>query len=381
LFFTLTIIALISVSSAQAQTYTFSTLYSFKNNGTDPANPMGYPTVDSSGNVYGTSQFGGSDRTDCTGGCGSVFKVTKAGVMAVLHNFGDVDDPGGPLTGLVRDKAGNLYGTTQESAFKLTPSGAETILHSFPIGSIDGFYPNDVTLDSAGNLYGTTENGGTGGDGVVFKIDTANTYSVLHNFCPNPPACLDGEYPVGRLVRDAAGDLYGVTVSGGTDGYGTVFKLTEADVESVLHSSNGTSDGYNLSGLTQDKQGKLYGVNALGGKFSKGTLFSLPESGGALSTLYNFCSLSRCADGETPLAPIQLDSAGNIYGTAYTTANKGCVVWEVTSAGKLVTLHTFSLGINCVSGLSIDSTGNLVGFTENGGASGLGSVFKLTLAK
>lgn len=373
----LSVLALCGASMLEAQTYTFSTLYSFKNNGSDPATPMSYPTVDASGNVYGTSQFGGS--TACSSGCGTVFKVTPAGVLSVLHDFGLND--GGPLTGLVRDKSGNLYGTTQGIAFKLTPSGNETVLHTFAVGASDGFAPNTVTLDSAGNLYGTAQNGGSFGAGVIFKIDTSNTYSVLYNFCPDTQTCADGQFPLGRLVRDASGNLYGTTVSGGANGDGAVFKLTPSGVESVLHSFDG-SDGRETSGLTQDKQGNVYGVNALGGEFGDGTLFKQPESGSTLSTLHSFCSLVHCADGDVPNEPVQLDSAGNIYGTAvFGPGNMGAVVWELTAAGQIVVLHTFAKGVRCESGLAIDSAGNLYGFTENGGTSSRGSVFKLTLAK
>ncbi len=374
----LSILVLGSATILEAQTYTFSTLYSFKNNGSDPAFPQDFPTVDASGNVYGTSQWGGS--TECSNGCGTVFKVTQAGALSVLHDFGQSD--GAPLTGLVRDNAGNLYGTTQSIAFKLTPTGNETVLHTFGAGASDGFSPNTVTLDSAGNLYGTAQNGGSFGAGVIFKIDTSSTYSVLYNFCPDTKTCADGDFPIGRLVRDASGNLYGTTVSGGANSDGAVFKLTPSGVESVLHSFDGNDDGRETSGLTQDKQGNLYGVNALGGAFEDGTLFKQPESGATLTTLHSFCSLVHCADGDVPNAPVQLDSAGNIYGTAiFGPGNMGSVIWELTATGKIVVLHTFAKGVQCVSGLAIDSAGNLYGFTDKGGTSSRGSVFKLTLAK
>lgn len=386
------IVLLGGASVVTAQTYTFSTLYSFKNNTTDPANPMSFPTVDSSGNIYGTSFSGGSDRTDCSGGCGSVFKLTPSGSLSVLHSFNAGPDYGGTTTNVARDKAGNLYGTSGSTAgiaFKITPSGDETIIHSFPLGSSNGFSPNNVILDSAGNLYGTTLNGGPAGFGLVFKIDASDNYSVLYSFCPSS-GCSDGEFPFGRLVRDSAGNLYGAALSGGisTDcagGCGVVYKLTPGGVQTVLHAFDGT-DGYQpLSGLTQDKKGNLYGVDNFGGEgtfgTSNGTLFKQPESGGALTILYNFCARSRCADGKNPIGPVQIDSVGNIYGVAQGSAgNMGSVVWEFTAAGKEVVLHTFPKNVVCDGGLAIDSSGNLYGFTSNGGTDSLGSVYKLTLA-
>ncbi len=374
----LPILALAIASAAQAQTYTFSTLYSFKDNLTDPQNSTAPVIVDTSGNLYGTG-LGGRF------GFGVVFKVTPAGKLVVLHSFkGAPTDGDTPFTGLTRDASGNLYGTTSAggshslgTVFKLTPSGRETILHSFD--GTDGDSPNAVTLDSKGNVYGTTPFGGGNSEGVAFEIDTGGHFSILHTFC-SLSECADGDEPIGNLVLDSAGNIYGTT--GNIVGHGTVFKLTTAGVETILHTFNGT-DGDDPDSLTLDSKGNLFGSTFAGGTHQfEGTLFKLPQAGGSLTTLYNFCAVSRCKDGKLILGPIAIDNSGNIFGVALESAgNTGSVVWEFSAAGKETHLYTFPRNVMSMAGLAIDSAGNLYGTTYGGGSNGRGSVFKLTRAK
>jgi len=216
-------------------------LYSFMG-GTDGAYPSGALLRDAAGNLYGTASLGGAFNQ------GVVFKVDTLGNETVLYSFTGGADGGSPGGGVVTDASGNLYGTAAAGGitkgicakgipagcgvvFKLDPSGNETVLHTFT-GRADGGFPSSgVIRDAAGNLYGEAALGGTAttsacsntiGCGVVFKLDTSNVETVLHNFDER-----DGRNPAGGLVQDSAGNLYGTTEIGGSkQNFGVVFKLT-----------------------------------------------------------------------------------------------------------------------------------------------------------
>lgn len=376
---------------ATAQTYKYSTLYAFKNNGTDPQNPYAPLIVDSAGNLYGTSNNGGKYSN------GTVFKVTKSGTLTVLHSFqGSPSDGENPQASLTRDSAGNLYGTTEYGGdydggvvFKLSSSNQETILFSgFDATGVNGGVPNSVVRDSAGNLYGTTLQGGLGPySGIAFKLDTNDNFTVLHDFCSaGGPDCSDGSQPLSLITT--GGNFYGTTEHGGDLGGGTVYKITPEGVVTVLHSFGGAGDGKLPGGsLRQDAKGNLYGVTLNGGindTFDEGgILFKQPEAGGPETVLYNFGSLPNCADGCNPLGPIAMDKTGNIYGIAFTGGFdlSPAVVWEVNTAGKETILHTFGTNVFVFAGIIIDSAGNLYGVTTSGGPANLGGVYKLTLEK
>jgi uncharacterized repeat protein (TIGR03803 family) len=198
-----------------------TTLYSFTG-GSDGGAPFAGLVLDSKGNLYGTAQFGGAAFA------GVVFQVDPSGTETVLYSFAGGTDGGSPSAGLILDSAGNLYGTTFSgganglgTVFEVTPSGAETVLHSFA-GGADGLNPQYASLvrDAAGNLYGTTPGGGAHSIGVVFKVDPQGVGTVLHSFNHG-----DGELPNGTLALDSKGNLYGTTVYGGAYGGGVVFKM------------------------------------------------------------------------------------------------------------------------------------------------------------
>jgi len=208
-------------------------LHSF-NGGSDGASPSAPLIFDAEGNLYGTTAYGGS-TTYCDGsGCGTVFKLSPSGTETVLYSFTGGADGGIPIAGLIFDGQGNLYGTTEGggsfgygTVFKLTASGTETVLYSFS-GGADGEHPAaGVVLDSQGNLYGTAGGGlnnspCVGGCGVIFEVSPSGTETVLYSFTGGD----DGYYPKGPLVFDGQGNLYGTTLAGGVYGWGTVFKLT-----------------------------------------------------------------------------------------------------------------------------------------------------------
>ncbi len=383
----------VAIGSAEAQTVTI--LHSFTEQGGEGGEPYFAGLIrDSSGNLYGTTTYGGSS------GRGTVFKLDTSGQLTVLHNFSDgtvTNDGYWPEAGLTLDSAGNLYGTTVHggpanagTVFKVTSSGQNySVLHNF--GNGDGNRPQgDLILDSAGNLYGTTVFGGSSSSGTVFKLDSSGQLTVLHNFGDGTVAN-DGQFPQGALIFDSAGNLYGTTAGGaafGGAGSGTVFKLDTSGQLTVLHSFNdGTvaNDGQSpQAGLTLDSVGNLYGTTLYGGLSNLGTVFKLDTSGNNYTVLHSFRDGSASNDGEVPYAGVIVDSSGNLYGT---TAGGGSSGWgtafKLDSSGQLTVLHSFSDGSVAndgsvpYAGLMRDSSGNLYGTTTGGGSSGVGTVFKL----
>src|SRR5438874_100705 len=233
------LIALLALSwpfvAPWVQAQTFAVLYSFTG-GADGSSPQAGLVRDKRGNLYGTTAQGGSSA-NCFLGCGVVFKLDTWGNETVLHTFTNTPDGALPQAGLVRDRAGNLYGTTafggsfnRGSVFKLDTTGNETVLHSFT-GVLDGAFPQaGLVMDKAGNFYGTT---GGPGAGTVFKLDTSGNETLLYIFADSP----DGASPQAGLVIDQSGNIYGTTTTWGSSfRYGTGFKLDTSNNETVLHS-------------------------------------------------------------------------------------------------------------------------------------------------
>jgi uncharacterized repeat protein (TIGR03803 family) len=367
-------LTVIAAQSAQAQTFTM--LHSFTST-PDGASPTA-PVIDVAGNFYGTTTEGGTFNR------GTIFKVNTKGKEVVLRNFTGGPKGGQPGAGLVLDSAGNFYGSTSAggtsnsgTVFKLDTTGQEIVLYSFCSVAlcVDGAFPlAGVVVDSAGNLYGTTNEGGTY-EGTVFKVDTAGTETVLHNFT----AGTDGAFPVAGVVVDLAGNLYGTTAVGGTSNYGTVFKVDTSGTETVLYSFAGGADGaYPVGGLVQDEKGNLYGTTYAGGAAGGGTVFKL-NTKGTETVLHSF---TGGTDGDGPNGLLARDAKGNLYGTTQFGGSFGVgTAFEVTAGGKETVLHTFTGGSDGGQphgGLVMDTKGNLYGTTEDYGSGGYGTVFKLT---
>ena len=187
----------------------------------------------------------------------------------MLHNFASPPKGASPYAGVIRDSAGNLYGTTfgggtagRGVVYKLDTAGHETVLYSFTGGADGGDPYAGVIRDSAGDLYGTTFGGGAAGAGVVYKLDPADHETVLYSFTGGA----DGGNPYAGVIPDSAGDLYGTTFGGGAAGAGVVYKLDPADHETVLYSFTGGADGGNpYAGVIPDSAGNLYGTTYGGG--------------------------------------------------------------------------------------------------------------------
>lgn len=400
--------------------------------GRDGFLPYANLILDGGGNLYGTTAYGGHHQCAYNSGCGTIFQLTPGGngqwTETVLHDF-SYGTGYYPFDGLIFDAAGNLYGTTQGggtydagTVFRLAPmaKGAwtYTVLYSFTGGN-DGAYPSSsLIFDSAGNLYGTAGNGGAYGVGTVFQLAKGTngkwTETVLHTFQHDGK---DGIYPGTNLTLDAAGNLYGTTCCGGNQGSscspndfgcGIVFELIPGSKgiwkERVLHNFNYKDGANSNAGLIFDGAGNLYGTTQWGGAFGPGctlvgcgTVFELSPAGNGNwreKVLHRFNS----KDGSSPNGSLLFDAAQNLYGTTfYGGANHpkcayNCgIVFELTQNAKgewtEKILHGFDRkdGAYPASSLVFDPLGNLYGTTQGGGAyvgrcdgEGCGTVFEIT---
>jgi len=380
--------------SVQAQTVALTTMNTFVySNG---ANPYAGLVQDAKGNFYGTTA--GGANTSCSLGCGTVFQVAPSGALTTLHVFSPGADGYYPHASMLLAADGNLYGTTTNgglsnssncsygcgTVFRLTPSGAFTTLYQFT-GGADGGGPNAGMIQgSDGNLYGTTKIGGTivdgscsSGCGTVFQITPTGTLKTAYSF-----KFSDGAIPTGGVIQATDGNFYGTTFDGGASGDGTVFQLTAAGRLNTLHSFKGSDGADPYAGLIQASDGNFYGTTQYGGVAGYGTIFQMTPNG-VLNTQYQF----RGTDGANPTSPLIQGSDGNFYGTTtqggvstYGTLIYGSA-FQLTPTGVLTTLHAFirTDGSAPYGGLIEGADGNFYGTTEAGGFSGYGIVFKLQL--
>lgn len=376
-----------AVQMAQSQTY--QVIHNFTDIGSDGATPYGGPILDPLGNLYGTTYLGGY------GGSGTVYKLSPQGSSwkytslysfkgqwdgagpafgslafdgnrglfgttegggdfgtafavcqcahheVVVHSFGAGTDGAQPIGGVVFDSAGNFYGTTSLGGlygngivFKVTPHGqnwVETVIYSFVGGSDAASPAAGVSLDAAGNIYGTASLGGANGLGAIYKVSrsgSAWTETVLYNF----QGANDGANPVGGVIVDQAGNLYGTTFDGGINGGGTVYELSPSSggwTFTTIYSFVGGYGGpYNK--LTLDAKGNIYGFTNGEGANGLGSVFKLsPGSGGwTFTDLYDFVGGS---EGGSPYGSVAVDAAGNVFGTAVIGGSDGQgVIFEIT---------------------------------------------------
>lgn len=389
----LLLVAVTSRSNAQIP------LASFNGTGNGAVPWTGYPIViDASGNGYGTTVEGGTYDE------GTVFQVTPAGTLTTIYTFCsqiNCTDGAAPYAGLVQGANGNFYGTTQSggangdgTVFVVTKAGLLTTLHSFAGYPTDGASPvAGLVLATDGNFYGTTAGGGSNGGGTVFKITPTGTITTLYSFC-SQINCSDGFSPHASLTQSGNGNFYGTTRDGGSNSSGTVFEITPSGQLTTLYnfcSLTGCADGsLPTAGLVQASNGNFYGTTAFGGaNGDTGTIFEMTPSG-QLTTLYNFCSQTFCTDGTHPHAGLLQGSDGNLYGT--TAGGQGPNLWwsfgtvfGMTPAGQLTTLYDFCSQSYCSDGayphggLAQSGSGVLFGATYYGGTYLDGTVFTLPL--
>ena len=327
------VLALAVLTPSPSSAQTFNVIYTFTG-GFDGANPLAGLTMDARGNLYGTASEGGG------GGQGTVYKlIHNASGWQFNRLYGFSWPAGSALDARVLfGPDGALYGTTYYggagygNVFSLVPPPTpprtaqdnhwiETGLYTFTGGS-DGADPEgDLAFDDAGNIYGSTFFGGSNGGGAVFELTrSGNSWqeSVLYSFTND-----DGVWPVGVILQ--AGDFYGTTSFRGAFGNGAVFQLSPSGsgwTENVLYSfPSGNSGGQSASEVIFDGAGSMYGstFNNGDGGYGPGTVWELMPSGGGwtFSTLYNF-SAPGCSSPQGPRnAPLTMDPAGNLYGTTY----------------------------------------------------------------
>lgn len=409
------------ILSASADAATFKVLYNFcsRYQCSDGASPYAGLTVDKAGNLFGTTAGGGLVADGMRNwSYGTVYELTPDGTETVLHSFSGGSDGASPMSRVIEDPYGNLYGTAANggssachlgcgTVYRISPDGVETTLHGFT-GGADGYFSEaSLVMDASGNLFGTTKYGGgtkvcfSNSCGTVFRIAPDGTETILHTFCLKAH-CGDGFGPDAPLVLDLTGSLYGTTYNGGAHkdgewhscgglGCGVIFRLNADGTETELYAFRGPRrDGAEpRSGITMDKSGNVYGTTLDGGgtcyrdHCGKGTVYKITPDG-TETQLHVFRGGS---DGAYPYGGVVLDRAGNLYGTtsgdniSCDVASPHCgTVFEITADGAYRVLHWFKggrSGATPFAGLLL-YRGKLYGTSTWGGANDGGTIFEIT---
>jgi uncharacterized repeat protein (TIGR03803 family) len=348
------------VIAASTLAQTFTTLVNFTgDNGRDPY--LSSLVQGTDGNLYGVTLIGGVS-TSCQAlgvndGCGIFFRMTPDGTLTTIYNFcqqSGCTDGYLPM-GITLSSNGSFYGTTQAGGanregtiFRITPRGTLTTLYSFCAKSncADGAVPLAGLVQATdGNWYGTTfysENSGEG-SGTIFRMTSAGQLTTLYTF----PSSGN---PAAALIQGRDGNLYGTaTGNNGGGGASTIFKITLSGVFTTLYQFESPADVY--TALVQGADGNFYGTSATGGTNISGYCTGLLQScgtvfritpGGALTTIYNFCNESNCADGAAPFSPLIHADNGKFYGMTYGGgSSEAGTVFSISSAGALSTLESF----------------------------------------
>ena len=386
-----------AIAGVASHAQSFKTIFGFDHtNGSDPTAPaQGFD-----GRLYGTTQYGGANDW------GTAYRTTISGNLVTTSTFCENCADGGAPGALALGQNGSFYGGTISGGslgygtiIRVTGAGAVSTLYDFgqPYGPI--FMSSGLVQVPNGNFYATSPYGGTNcvntaGCGTVFKMTPSGAVTTVYNFCSLPSGlnCLDGSSPA-SLILGANGNLYGTTADGGAFSGGTVFEITQAGALTTLYSfcsQTNCPDGSDPLALIQGADGSLYGVTYFGGEGSNtigdsnGTVFKLTPQG-ALTTLHSFCSQTNCTDGSGPSTLMQA-SDGNLYGTTYYGGNPKCVpggcgsIFELTPAGELTTLHNFVSKTDgfIATGLMQHTNGNFYGTTWEGGNTTDGTIFALS---
>jgi uncharacterized repeat protein (TIGR03803 family) len=385
----------LNVLSAQ----TFTTITTF--NGTNGANP-GYGSLiqATNGLLFGTTTYGGSLYGGGSGcpnpyGCGTVFDANLVGKLTTIQSFSPNGGPAIPMSGLIQASDGNLYGTTIDggtndcgTVFKVGKGGALTTIYNFAC-DLNGGYPQGGLVQATnGILYGTTSSSGANSNGTVFSITGSGSLTTLYGFCSGGEGCPDGADPAASMIQASDGNLYGTTLHGAYE-TGTIFRMTLAGQLTTLYKF--CSIGHCLDGntpqssLIEGPEGYLYGTTVGGGQNGAGSVYQITRSG-QLTTLYSFAE----TDGGLPSGALVYASDGNLYGTTPSGRTGNGTIFKLTPLGTLTTLYNFCSQENCadgkgpLAGLTQDTNGNLFGTTSQGGdlncstgSYGCGTVFSL----
>ena len=332
------------------------------------------------GDFYGTTTFGGAH------GLGTVYKITPAGVHAVLYSFaGGPDDGQYPASGLELGDDGVFYATTTAGGafelgtfFKITTAGVATTLYSFAGTGSSGARPQGLTLLADGNFYGTTTSGGANDLGTVFRITAQGVQTVLHSFAPGSA----GHTPVAGLSFNSDSYLYGVTYYGGKNDVGTIFRIApDGTGYTTLHSfAGGAADGqYPGTKLRNVADGTLYGSTGAGGAGGLGTIFRYDPVSGVASVIHSFVGVPD--DGNHSSCRLRVGLDGNLYGvTFYGGYFDLGTFFRITPAGTLTVLHSFAGGTDGQSpnsSLLVTPDGDFYGTTIAGGATNNGTIYRI----
>ena len=364
--------ATLAAISSNAPDLTLSTLYSFSG-GNDGANPNGL-ILATNGILYGTTQYGG------TNGSGTIFQVNSASALLGIYSFNAATDGTTPFAGLTQGPDGNFYGTAFQggafdngTVFKVSAAGVFTNFISLNITNGDLPYAG-LTLGLDGNFFGATYQGGASGRGTVFKMTPDGLLTTIYSFSGGGG---DGGFPHATLAQGADGNLYGTTHKGGAFDSGTVFKIRTNGTLTTLVSFNNTNGASSYGALVRAEDGNFYGTTAFGGSSGNGTIFRLDPSG-QFTNIYSF---TGGVGGAQPMAGLFAASDGNLYGT---TANGGAfglgTVFRMLPNGAITNLVHFDgvHGANPQAPLADGPDGNLYGTTQYGGANSQGTIFKIS---
>jgi uncharacterized repeat protein (TIGR03803 family) len=394
-----------ALTTMAAQAQTFSVIHNFSG-GQDGATPMAGLTMDRAGNLYGTANYGGNAGGNCgLDGCGAVFRLSNRNsswLLTPLYDFAGGNDGANPqAASVVVGSDGSIFSTTFlggtgcngsgcGTVFNLQPPASacktalcpwtETVLHRFT--GPDGSGPvGTMVFDPSGNLYGVTLLGGLDGGGTVYQL-TANNWTENILFHPYG-------YPGSGITPDHAGNFYGSTFAGGNN-FGSIYELTPNGSgwtgNNIYVFADGSDGAYPKAGVIFDPAGNLYGATSNGGSGKGGTVFQLTPSNGSwiYSTLYSFSGPNNGHAVVGPAGNLVMDAASNLYGTTVVDGVNGYgAVFKLTPANggwTYTSLHDFTNGSDGsypYSNLVFDTAGNLYGTASAGGANGLGVVFKI----